>query len=88
MFPPYRLVLEVPRIERELFNHNKLSSIFFIASLRDRFMLLQTTFGVLRGESLIKCELSDLCDNTLTGQGTHDCQIVVMQISIGKTNGL
>lgn len=42
--------------------------------------------GILRGESLILCELSDLCDIILDEEGPQPCQILVMQVATGKTN--
>ena len=44
--------------------------------------------GILRGESLIKCDLSDLCDVTLDDGVNTKCHIFVMRITTGKTNGL
>jgi hypothetical protein len=63
-FSPYLLAHEVPRIERALFFHNSQAQTarMSIAATRDRYMLLQTIYGILRGESIIKCDLSDLCD--------------------------
>jgi Centromere DNA-binding protein complex CBF3 subunit, domain 2 len=86
-FMPFTLVQEVGPMERLLFRIND-DSEQAIGSLRDRFMLLMTTFGILRGESLIKCELSDLCDVVLDNQGVHDIHILVIRIMTGKTNGL
>jgi hypothetical protein len=68
-FMPFTLVAEVPAMERELFYHNSHSKKLCISSLRDRYMLSQSTTGILRGESLIKCELSDLCDVIVPDQG-------------------
>ena len=42
--------------------------------------------GILRGESITQCELSDLCDVVQKDEGTQPCQILVMQIASGKTN--
>ena len=47
-----------------------------------------TNCGILRGESLFKCELSDLCDLVLDIEGVHPCHIMVKRIENGKTNGL
>lgn len=59
--------------------------MYCIASLRDCFCLLQTSYGILRGESLILSELSDLIDIVfeITGIKMH---IGIMQIFQGKTN--
>ena len=54
-----------------------------MATLQDRYCLLMSTNGILQGESLFKCKLSDLCDLV------HDnVMIHGMQIATGKTNGL
>ena len=54
-----------------------------MATLQDRYCQLMSTNGILQGESLFKCELSDLCDLV------HDNVLIhVMQIATGKTNGL
>lgn len=89
-FSPYMLANEVPRIERALFFHNSQAKTarMSIAATRDRYMLLQTIYGILRGESIIKCDLSDLCDILLEDQGIHECRILIMRIVTGKTNGL
>jgi hypothetical protein len=47
-----------------------------------------THYGILRGESLIKCELSDLYDIVLEEEGAHKCHVMVMKIAFGKTNSI
>jgi hypothetical protein len=56
--------------------------------MRHRFCLLLTTFGIIRGESLFNCDLSDLFSIEKTDEGSHICSILVMKIATGKTNGL
>ena len=46
-----------------------------------------THCGVLCGEFLFKCELSDLCSIVKSDKGAHSCLIFMMQIITGKTNG-
>ena len=87
-FLPYLLVEKIPIIENKLFTRNSHSRKFCQSALRDRFCFLMTNGGILRGESLLNCELSDLCDLVKTDEGTHQCHILVMQIAVGKTNGL
>ncbi len=88
-FSPYACVSEVPSIEKVLFDHHGATQVYGISALRDRFCFNMTTSGILRGESLFKADLSDLCDlihkDTTNGQEVH---IMVMRIAIGKTNGL
>jgi hypothetical protein len=94
-FSPYTLVHEIPRIERLLFFKKNHLKIDCIAALRDRygtinirFCLLMTSNGILRGESLIKSDLSDLCDIVVEGNSLDKAHIFVMRITSGKTNGL
>jgi hypothetical protein len=47
-----------------------------------------TSNGSLRGESLIKSDLSDLCDMVVEGNSLDKAHIFVMRITSGKTNGL
>jgi hypothetical protein len=48
-----------------------------------------SNFGILRGESLFKAELSDLTPIELVNEGTiHKCTVLVTRIAIGKTNEL
>lgn len=68
-FAPFMLVQEVPRIEESLFNSSSHLPRFALASLRNRYVFLQTVFGILRGESIFKCDLSDLCDLIKTQEG-------------------
>ena len=82
-FAPYTTVNSVSSIEEFLFEKNSCSKFYGTAALRDRYCLLMTTNGILRGESLFKCELSDLCDVV-----HNDTLIHVMRIATGKTNGL
>ena len=84
---PYAIAEEIPSIENWLFERNGDKLLYSVSSLRDRFTLLQTTFGILRGESMFKSELSDLVDIKFkckeTGANIH---VGVMQIFEGKTN--
>ena len=61
-FAPYTNAKEVPRLERFWFEKNAILTIYSVAFLRDQYCLLISTNGILRGESLFKCELSDMCD--------------------------
>jgi hypothetical protein len=87
-FSPYMLVKDIPRIELNLFDNNKTSSFYCQGSLRDRFCFLMTFCGILRGESLFKCELSDLCDIVIEEGVLAKHHILVMRIATGQTNGL
>ena len=41
---------------------NLFSTVYDMATLQDRYCLLMSTNGILQGESLFKCKLSNLCD--------------------------
>ena len=57
------------------------------SSLRNRFVFLATTCGLLRGESMFKMELSDLFALNWGGpKDPHPMMILVCQIAKGKTN--
>ena len=87
-FLPYLLVDKVPVIEQELFEKHSFSKRMCLDALRNRFCFLMSNGGILRGESLFNCELSDLCDLVKGDEGPHPCHILVMRIAMGKTNGL
>ena len=88
-FTPYTAAQDIPRLEDFFFQKNSLSSIYSVASLRDRYCLLMTTNGILRGESLFKCKLCDLCSLLHKDKNSlEDILINVMRIATGKTNGL
>jgi len=87
-FLPYVLVQKIPVIEQHLFNRNAFCATKCVGALRDRFCFLMTTNGILRGESLFKADLSDICDFIKENEGGHDCQVMVMRIATGKANGL
>jgi hypothetical protein len=94
-FLPYILVEQMPKIERLLFDKHSSNGIGSISALRDRFLLelirfclLMTFCGILRGESTIKAELSDMCSFVLDAESENPCLILVMRIAVGKTNGL
>ena len=88
-FAPYVSVSSIPQIEAALFERYSMATVKCISSLRDRFCFLMTFSGILRGESLFNCDLSDLCDviheSPSSGIAVH---ILVMRIAQGKTNGL
>jgi len=87
-FSPYTSVNEIPRLEQGLFDRSKNSLLRSLPSLRDRYALLQTISGILRGESMIKADLSDLCDlmHNHSSRTAYPIHIVVMRIAQGKVN--
>jgi len=61
---PYINNNEFPRLEKDLWNsYNNINKpLLALMSLRNRECLLSSKSGILRGESLFYCELSDLLD--------------------------
>jgi hypothetical protein len=82
---PYLLAEHLKDIECSLFERNGKNK-YAISSLRDRFTFLKTHNGILRGESLFKCELSDMFTLTLKNEGPSPCTILILQVFTGKTN--
>jgi hypothetical protein len=83
----YLLVEKIPDLAMFFYNQNSASLHFSQSSLRNRFCLLLTTFGILRGESLFQCDLSDMFTIEKSDEGIHTMTILVMRIATGKTNG-
>lgn len=63
---------------------NNRTDVYSIPALRDRMILLMSTFGILRGESLFMAELSDLC--MINSEISKALDILVLRIAFGKTN--
>eukprot|EP00536_Pseudo-nitzschia_multiseries_P006942 jgi/Psemu1/16486/gm1.16486_g len=73
-------------IKAFLFSKHWYKHNYHIAALRDRFCFLMMHCGVMRSESLFKCELSDLCSIIKSDEDAHSCLIFMMQIMTGKTD--
>lgn len=65
---PFLMIEKIADLELTMFNRNNTSQVNGIAGLRNRFTLLVTLQAILRGESVFKCELSDLCDFLYQGK--------------------
>jgi hypothetical protein len=67
---------------------NSHSGPYAVSGLRDRFFLLFTKAGLVRGESLCHAELSDLFYMVKQYEGSigHDALIFILQIHKGKQN--
>jgi hypothetical protein len=87
-FAPYLYAEKVNEIEFELFQRNGgCSPIQTLASLRNRFVFLQTTRAILRAESVFKAELSDCLGITIhPDKEPHPMFISILQIPEGKIN--
>jgi hypothetical protein len=88
-FAPYTLLDSLPRIERATWDkgvsdHSR-GFCSTLAALRNRYVFLQTFTGILRCESIMKAELSDLVYLTLKkDQDPHPMQFLILQIATGK----
>jgi hypothetical protein len=87
-FAPYLYAEKVNEIEFELFQRNGgRSPIQTLASLRNRFVFLQTTRAILRAESVFKADLSDCLGITIHPEREpHPMFISILQIPEGKIN--
>jgi len=85
---PFFYIQWLPHIELYFFSKGvtaQRNSIF--SALRNTFTFKFTLAGVLRGESLERADLSDLCDYFWKGkQDPHHIHILIMSICQGKTN--
>jgi hypothetical protein len=84
----FPIVEKIPQIEKGLCNWNGHAKQWHVASLRDRYFFLFTKGGLVRGESLIRADLSDMFSIVKKDEGPpgHDAHILIMQILEGKTN--
>ena len=86
LLAPYTLVHELKNIANRVLSQNNSSDRLSQASLRDRFCLLLTNFGILRGESLFKADLSDLASIVDRPGTCQESVVLILQIAIGKVN--
>ena len=88
-FSPYQTASEILQLEQYLFEEKAFSDVYMVGFLRDRYCLLQTTSAILRGESLYRADLSDLCDMIFKPSNTSEEMLIsIMQILHGKKNRL
>ena len=88
-YDPFKMIGEVPKIEKYLWEYNNMTPSFGASSLRDRFQFLMSLCGVLRSESLFKADLSDLMDIKLESQLTKEpspYHVLILRIGEGKQN--
>lgn len=85
---PFYYVKHLPQIERAFFRRGiNPNTRTCLASLRNRFTMLMTLCGLMRGESMEQADLSDLLDFHWKGpRDPHEMHILIMQICQGKTN--
>jgi hypothetical protein len=84
----FQIVDKIPDIEEGFWKRNGIEKNFLCASLRDRYFYLFTVTGIVRGESPILAELSDIFSIVKEDEEPpgHDAVILIMQILEGKTN--
>ena len=86
-FEPFKMLPQIPRIEKYLWEYSNRSYAYGAAAMRDRFQFLMCLCGVLRSESLYQADLSDLCDFFINQDGEPDhYHIAVLRIGDGKAN--
>ena len=84
-FDPYNIVQKYPDIEEKLWEKGLQNTRSAVTQLRNRYVLLHTTSGILRFESLQKAELSDfLAVEVKKEQDSHALTIMVTQLATGK----
>ena len=89
-FTPFQFVERFPDIENELWKDSFLYSGHrsIAKGLRNRYVFLHLTSGILRCESLHRAELSDFCAVNVPSneRDAHRMFVMVNQIPFGKTN--
>ena len=84
-FAPYVAVDKYEEIELTLWTSGMHNIRSAACSLRNRYVLLHTTSGVLRFESLGKADLSDYMGLTLKkAEDTHPLYMMITQLPTGK----
>jgi hypothetical protein len=84
----FQIVVKIPQIKEGFWNRNGHAKKWHVASLRDRYFFLFTKRGLVRGESPIRGELSDMLSIVKKYEGPpgHDAPILIMQMLEGHTN--
>jgi hypothetical protein len=89
-FAPYTIVESYPAIEQELWNDcvKAVGPRQIACQLRHRYCAQHTATGILRAESLYRAEWSDfiIIQPPRLESDVHPIQIMVNQVSQGKTN--
>jgi Centromere DNA-binding protein complex CBF3 subunit, domain 2 len=89
-FAPYTIVERYPEIEDLLWKDCMAAAgpRQIVCQLRHRYCAQHTCSGILRAESLYRAEISDFIMITIpkTGTDVHPVQIMVNQVTQGKTN--
>jgi Centromere DNA-binding protein complex CBF3 subunit, domain 2 len=90
---PFLLATKIEEIGLAFWNKallvgQRVDSRTVLSALRDRFTYLMTTRAILRGESVLRADLSDLFSVSFrqTEGDPHDLQVLILQMAFGKTN--
>jgi hypothetical protein len=83
-----RSFYRVPYIEDKLWFRNATALFHSVSSLQDQTFYLTSKCGILSGEPLFKCELSDMLDIIKPDEVPYaqDDHILIMKICQGKTS--
>jgi len=85
-FAPYQALDKYIPIEERVWQMGLNNVRSCASSLRNRYVLLHTTSGILRFESLEKAELSDFCGLSIqTPKDPHALQLMITQLATGKS---
>jgi hypothetical protein len=84
----FQIVDNIPDIKEGFWKINGIKKNFHCASLRDMYFYLFAVTGIVRGESPIRADLSNMFSIVKEDEGSpgHDVVILIMQIPEGKTN--
>jgi hypothetical protein len=86
----FQIVDKIPDIEEGFWKRNGIKKHFHVASLRDIYFYLFTVTSVVRGESPIRAELSNMFSIVKVDEGPpgHGEVILIIQILEGKTRNV
>jgi hypothetical protein len=84
----FQIVINIPNIEEGFMKTNVIKKQWHCNSLCDSYFYLLTISDIVRGESPIRAELSDMFSIAKEEEGPpgHDAVILIMHILEGKTN--
>jgi hypothetical protein len=84
-FAPYAAVDKLDELEHELWKRGRVSHRSAGTWLRHRYIMLHTTSGILRAESIYRAELSDFLALTLKKkEDPHTLTLMITQLPSGK----
>ena len=84
---PFLAINHLEPVENELFKMHATNSRLSTTSLRNRFTYLFTLMGILRGESVFKCKLSDFFTFSYRPKlEPHAYEVMAVKVTTGKVN--